>query len=327
MLHLTIVVPDGQNNLSSMIGSFKVFNKANEYWEGLGKKAIFKVQLAGLSQRVELYDGLFVVQPHTHISAITKTNLIIIPALNHNYINSLKLNTVLIDWLKQQYLGGAEIASICTGAFMLAATGLLDGKNCSTHWIAASQFKGMFPKVHLQTEQLITDEQGIYTNGGAFSFLNLLLYLVEKYYDRKTAIYCSKILQVDIDRHSQSPFTIFTGQKGHDDPVVKKAQALIEGHPQQLFSAAELAERFSVSRRNFDRRFIKATGNTPAEYLQRVRVEVAKKELENGAKNITEVMYAVGYADQKAFRQAFKKITGLSPLEYRSRYHKDASVL
>jgi transcriptional regulator GlxA family with amidase domain len=275
---------------------------------------------------VEFYNGLFSVNPHTHISAIRKTNLIIIPSLNHNYEKAVKGNQQLTDWIEQQYKAGAEIASICTGAFILASTGLLDGKTCSTHWSVADHFRNMFPKVKLQADKLITDENGICTNGGAYSFLNLIIYLVEKYYDRQTAIFCSKVFQIEMDRQSQSAFTIFTGQKMHGDDMVKQAQLYIESHPYERISVEELSSRFAAGRRNFDRRFIKATGNTPVEYAQRVKIESAKKMLETSRKTINEVMYDVGYSDVKAFREVFRKITGMSPLEYRGRYNKEAAA-
>jgi transcriptional regulator GlxA family with amidase domain len=279
---------------------------------------------------VEFYDGLFAVTPHTNISAITKTHLIIIPSLNYNYQKTVKENPAnagLIDWIEKQYKDGAEIASICTGAFLLASSGLLDGKTCSTHWAVADNFRIMFPKVNLQTDKLITDENGIYTNGGAYSFLNLLIYLVEKYYDRQTAIFCSKVFQIEMDRQSQSAFTIFTGQKLHGDEMVKKAQAYIESKLDEKISVEHLSSKFAVGRRNFDRRFIKATGNTPVEYSQRVKIESAKKAFETSRKTINEVMYEVGYSDVKAFREVFRKITGMSPLEYRARYNKEAVLV
>jgi len=184
----------------------------------------------------------------------------------------------------------------------------------------------MFPEVNLQTDKLITDENGIYTNGGAFSFLNLVIYLIEKYFDRQTAIYCAKVFQIEIDRQSQSAFTIFTGQKQHSDEIVKKAQAYIETNFQEKISFEYLSSAFAVGRRNFDRRFIKATGNTPLEYSQRVKIESAKKALETSRKTVNEVMYEVGYSDVKAFREVFRKITGMSPLEYRNKYNKEALV-
>jgi len=326
MKHLTILVPDGENNLSSIVGSYKIFTRANGYWKETHGRDLFKIELAGISKKVEFYDGLFTVTPHTRVSAINKTDLVIIPSLNHNYQKAVKGNQELIDWIEKQYKNGAQIASICTGAFLLASSGLLDGRICSTHWSAAENLKMMFPQVNVQTDKLITDENGIYTNGGAYSFLNLLIYLVEKYFDPQTAIFCSKVYQIEIDRQSQSEFTIFRGQKLHGDEVVKKAQAYIEANLDEKISVEDLSSKFAVGRRNFDRRFIKATGNTPLEYSQRVKVESAKKAFETTRKTINEVMYDVGYSDVKAFREVFRKITGMSPLEYRSKYNKEAMV-
>lgn len=326
MKHLTIIVPDGQNNLSSIVGAYKIFSRANARWKENGRNELFAIQLAGISREVEFYDGLFTVKPHTSISAITKTNLIIIPSLNHNYHNAVAGNRALIDWIGKQYKKGAEVASICTGAFMLASSGLLDGKTCSTHWAVAEDFRKMFPEVDLQPDKLLTDENGIYTNGGAYSFLNLMIYLVEKYYDRQTAIYCSKVFQIEIDRNRQSVYTIFRGQKLHGDEMVKKAQAYIESKPHEKISVEQLSSRFSVGRRTFDRRFVKATGNTPLEYAQRVKIESAKRAFETSRKTVNEVMYDVGYSDAKAFREVFRKVTGISPLQYRNKYNKEAIV-
>jgi len=331
MKHLTIIVPDGQSNLStvaSIVGAYEIFAGANAYWRKAGKKELFTIQLAGVSKKVKYNEGLVSVQPEVNISNITNTNLIIIPpSLIRSYNNAVKGNRLLIDWVEQQYIKGAEIASICSGAFMLASSGLLNGKTCSTHWAHADKFRSLFPDVDLKEEKLITDEYGIYTNGGGYSFLNLIIYLVEKYYDRQTAIYCSKIFQIEIDRQSQSAFAIFSGQKLHGDEVVQKAQTYIENNLHEKISVEHLCTRFGVGRRHFDRRFIKATGNTPVEYSQRVKIESAKKALETTRKNVNEVMYEVGYSDVKAFRDVFKKITGMSPLEYRSKYNKDAVTL
>lgn len=326
MKHITILVPDGPNNLSSIIGSYKILSRANAYWQESGHEVMFKIELAGISEEVNYYDGLFSVKPHKHISAVGHTNLVIIPSLNHNYDKAIEGNQMLTNWIVKQYQQGAEIASMCTGAFLLAATGLLDGKSCSTHWVVADNFRTRFPKVNLKTDQLITDENGIYTNGGAYSFLNLLLYLIEKNFDRQTAIYCAKVFQIEMDRHSQSSFIIFKGQKLHSDEMIKEAQSYLENNLNQKIAVEDLSARFAVGRRNFDRRFIKATGNTPIEYLQRAKIESAKRAFETSRKTINEVMYEVGYADAKAFREVFRKITGISPLEYRNRYNRDLLV-
>lgn len=326
MKRLTILVPEGQGNLSSIVGTYKIFTRANAYWKQTGKKEPFKVELAGLVPEVDFYEGLFTVKPQVSVTDIDKTHLIVIPSLNHSYEQAVRGNQALIDWIAKQYKGGAEIASICTGAFLLASSGVLDGKSCSTHWSAADELQRKFPYIHVQPDKLITDEQGIYTNGGAYSFLNLVLYLIEKYYDRQTAIYCSKVFQVDMDRQSQSAFTIFKGQKSHGDEMVQRAQVYIENNLLEKITVEDLSSRFSVSRRNFDRRFIKATGNTPLEYAQRVKIERAKKAFETTRKTIHEVMYEVGYSDAKAFREVFRKVTGMSPVEYKGKYNREAVV-
>ena len=156
--------------------------------------------------------------------------------------------------------------------------------------------------------------------------MNLMLYLAEKIFDRQTAVFCSKVFQIDIERTTQSQFTIFHIQKGHGDELISKAQTYIEENIEEKISFEKLASMLAISRRNFDRRFVKATGNTPVEYLQRVKVEAAKKELEKGRKTIFEIMNDVGYVDDKAFREVFKKVTGLSPLEYRNKYNKEMMI-
>lgn len=330
MKRLTIIVPDSQtdlNTVSCIAGAYEIFSTADKYWRDRGNTGVFKTETAGISKKANFRQGFLEIVPQTHISAIPKTNLIIIPSsLIRSYEKAGKGNQMLINWIAKQYKEGAEVASMCTGAFMLASTGLLDGKNCSTHWSASEEFRYLFPRVKLRTENFITDEDGIYTNGGGYSFLNLLIYLVEKYYDRPTSIYCSKLFQIEIDRTSQLEFAIFTGQKLHNDEMVKKAQEYIEGNAQDKISFESLSSRLSVSRRNFDRRFVKATGITPFEYSQRVKIELAKKALETTRKAVNEVMFEVGYSDEKAFRETFRKITGISPLRYRKRYNKEASL-
>ncbi|MEP7106460.1 MAG: helix-turn-helix domain-containing protein [Ferruginibacter sp.] len=325
MKQVTIVVPKGKANLSSITGSFEILSRANAHWKKMGNKPMMEICIAGFVTELKLNAGFFSIHP-LNITGIKKPDLVIIPAVSYDD-NLIKENAALITWISEQYKTGAEIATICSGAFLLAATGLLDGKSCSTHWNLAADFRRLFPNIHLLPDKLITAEKGIFTNGGAYSFLNLVLFLVEKYFDRETAIYCSKIFQIDIDRTAQSPFFIFQTQKNHGDEMVCDAQTYIEENLSDKISFEELASKLATSRRNFDRRFIKATGNTPVEYLQRVKVEVAKKTLEKGRKSIFEVMHEVGYSDDKAFREVFKKITGLSPLDYRLKYNKEAVLV
>lgn len=319
MKHIVIVIPKGNLNLSSVTGSYEILSRANSYWQKMGKASRLDIRIASFEKELKLDAGYFSINP-TDIREIQKTDLVLVPSLSHDYDAILEDNRELITWISEHYRSGAEVATICTGAFLLAATGHLDGKSCSTHWNAAAGFRRLFPDIELHIDQLLTVEKGIYTNGGAYSFLNLILFLVEKDFDRETAIYCSKIFQIDIERNSQSPFFIFQTQKSHGDELIGKAQTYIEENVSEKVSFEALAFKLAISRRNFDRRFIRATGNTPVEYLQRVKIEVAKKALEKGRKNISEVMNEVGYSDDKAFREIFKRITGLSPIDYKARY-------
>ena len=321
MKHVTIIAPEGKLNLSSISGSFEILNTANARWSGTEKRGKMEICIAGFVKEVKLDAGFFSIYP-IDITRIEKTDLIIIPSVSYDN-HLIKDNASLINWIRDQYKEGAEIATMCSGAFLLAATGLLEGKSCSTHWNLADKFRRTFPNIDLQEDKLITADRGIYTNGGAYSFLHLMLFLVEKYFDRETAIYCSKIFQIDMDRTSQSPFFIFEMQKHHGDELVEHPQTYIEKNLSAKISFEELASKLTTSRRNFDRRFIKATGNTPVAYLQRVKVEVAKNSLEKGRKSIFEIMEEVGYSDEKAFREVFKKIAGMSPLVYKERVKKE----
>jgi transcriptional regulator GlxA family with amidase domain len=325
MKHLSIVIPEGDCSLVNIEGTHQIFSEINKFLMAQGRPALFNIQLVGLTRQPKLKKGFFSVHPDALIGEVEHTDLIIVPALQEaDMKGALEKNRDFIPWLIRHYERGASLASLCLGSFLLASTGLLDGKKCSTHWIAASDFQKMFPNVQVVPDRIITDEEGIYSSGGAYSALNLLLYLIEKYAGRDMAIVCSKIFQIEIDRNTQSAFMIFNPQKDHEDEPIKRAQEFIENNFQERISVDQLASMFALGRRNLERRFRKATSNSIVEYIQRVKIEAAKKSLEVSRENVNEVMYKVGYSDPKAFRTTFKKITGLSPLEYRSRYNKEA---
>jgi transcriptional regulator GlxA family with amidase domain len=325
--HVSIFVPAGDCVLSSVVGTYKVFNEVNKLAQIKypDSPLPFNFQLVGLTDETKLYDGAFSIKPHTTIDKITQTDLIIIPALAGNIPAEVKRNEAAVEWISRQYKNGAEIASLCTGAFLLAATGLMKGRKCATHWMAFEVFRMMYPEVEL-IKSVVHEDRGIYTNGGAYSFLNLLLYLVEKYVDRETAVYCSKVFEIEINRDSQASFSIFSGFKMHEDEAVLQAQQFIEKNYAERINVNDLAQHCTLSRRNFERRFRKATQYSPAEYIQYLKIEAARRQLENSRYHVNEVMYAVGYNDNKAFRNTFKKITGLSPLEYRNRFQAIGNI-
>jgi transcriptional regulator GlxA family with amidase domain len=325
MKHISILVPEGAL-LGNVEGPRQLFSCVNDYFASIGRAPMFKVQLVGISKETILNNGLYTINPDVLIKDLVKTDLIFVPAIEGDMGKAIALNKDFTPWIIKQYEAGAEIASLCVGAFLLASTGLLNGRKCATHWMFANDFRKMFPEVELVVDKIITDEYGIYSSGGAFSYLNLILYLIEKYVGRDMAVVCAKIFQIDIDRNSQSPFIIFKGQKDHEDEPIKKAQEFIENNFQDKISVDQLASMLAVGRRNLERRFKKATSNTVAEYIQRVKIEVAKMKLESSRENVNEVMYHVGYTDNKAFRSIFRRITGLSPVEYRNKYYREVPV-
>jgi len=323
MRHISILVPKGATALGCIEGPHKMFTGVNAVLADMRKKPAFEVQLVGITSEAQKYDGAFAVQPDATIDEIEETDLIIIPAVNGDFDKVLEDNKDFLPWIRQQYKGGAEIASLCVGAFILAGTGLLKDRNCTTHWRSANEFRLMFPDVLLVEDRILTDEHGIYTSGGANSFWNLMLHILEKYIDRDMAVFFSKYFAIEIDRHSQSPFIMFKGQKQHEDEPIKKAQEFIEQNYQEKIMVDHLASFLCLGRRNLERRFKKATSNTVAEYIQRVKIEAAKISLESSRENVNEVMYKVGYSDPKAFRLTFKRITGLSPIQYRAKYNRE----
>ena len=322
MKHVSILVPESAV-LAAIDDPRHVFSMVNSFFEKAGKPPIFNIKLVGLSKEIKLHNSSFSVHTDLLSEEVKKTDLIFIPAFVGDLKTAIETNKDLIPWIIEQHRQGAEVASLCVGAFLLAKTGLLKDKQCSTHWRAAEQFREMFPEINLVTDRIITEEGGIYTSGGATSYWNLLLYLVEKYTDRETAILTAKIFAIDIERHSQSQFTIFNNQTNHTDEPVKKAQKFIENNFQNRITVDQLSLMFAVGRRSFERRFKRATNNTVTEYIQRVKIEAAKKSFETSRKNIYEVMYDVGYSDTKAFRGTFKKITGKTPIDYRNKYNKE----
>ncbi|HEX8376598.1 MAG TPA: helix-turn-helix domain-containing protein [Pedobacter sp.] len=325
MKQISILVPF-EAVPSTIVDPRYIFTTVNQFLVNAGKEPAFEIKLVGLVKQVSLNNGAFAVNSDVLIGEIKKTDLIIIPALSGDMQSAIELNAEFIPWIVNQYKSGAEVASFCLGAFLLASTGLLNGKSCSTHWFSANEFRAMFPEVSMTEGSIITEVEGLYSSGGATSYMNLMLHLIEKYAGRELSIMAAKFFAIEIDRKSQSPFVMFNGQKKHEDEPIKLAQEFIEQHYTDKLSVDLLADKFAIGRRHFERRFKKATSNSPAEYIQRVKIEAAKKQLENTSMNINEVMYEVGYTDTKAFRMAFRKITGMSPIEYKQKYNRQAAA-
>ena len=319
MKHISILAL-GDATMSCIDSAYQIMNRVNDFQRYQGKAPFYDVEIIGLEKNTQLNGGLYNINVNRTITEVKKTDIIIVPLTCGDFSITFQKNAGYADWLTAQYNHGAQIVSLCVGSFFLASTGLLNGRKCAIHWAAKNEFTAMFPQVTVIDDTIITDENGIYTCGGGFSYLNLLLYIIEKHLGREMSVLASKMFEIDIERKSQHPFMIFMGQKRHNDKGILEAQTLIENNPTKIFTVTELCSKVGIGRRTFERRFKKCTGNSVTEYLQRVKVEFTKKQLEADKKTINEIIYEVGYNDVDAFRRVFKKHTDLSPADYRKKY-------
>lgn len=319
MKHISILALEDAT-MTSIDSSQQLLNRVNDFLKYQGKNAFYTVEIVGVERNVQLNHGLYSISVNRIIEDVKKTDVIVIPLLCGDFSKAIQANQKYCDWVISHYHSGAEIVCLCVGSFFLASTGLLENKNCAIHWAAKNEFKAMFPEVNLIDDKIITDESGIYTCAGGYSYLNLLLYIIEKHLGREMSILASKMFEIDIERKSQNPFIIFIGQKKHADKEVLYAQEFIEKNPTEIFTVEEICSKTGVGRRTFERRFRKCTGNSIAEYIQRVKVEFVKKQLESDRKNINEIIYEIGYNNIDAFRKVFKRYTDLSPIDYRKKF-------
>lgn len=312
--------------LSSASGVMDLLIGTNRVLQAAGEPPAFEISLVSEKIRnIQLNVPAQFVSCKT-LDEVADTDLILAPAFNGSPDMVLKKNEALIKWLRSMHDSGTEVASLCLGSYFLAEAGLLSGKCCTSHWMAIADMRERYPDVTLLGDVVMTDQEGIYTSGGAFSSLNLILYLIEKFCGRDISIQISKMFAIDMDRVSQAHFTVFQGQRRHEDEEILRAQSYIEQNYHTQISIEQIAEITNMSKRNFIRRFKSATQNTPLEYLQRVKIESAKKALERNTQNIGTLMYDVGYNDLKTFRSVFKRVTGLTPQEYRRKYSRSAQI-
>lgn len=311
-------------SLWSLIGSYEIFQKtcriAEIYSDKFSMKQDCKLITVSTTsdKRIQCSYGNFFEVDIT-IDAIERPDILVIPGFDRD-VAAILSDTEMITKIRDFYNRGTDIATVCTGSFILAATGLLDNKTATTHWVYSREFASRFPKTELVVDRMLIDHDRICMSGGASSFQNLMIYLIEKYISKELAVFMSKILLIDNDRFLQSPYTIFNGQKTHGDEPVLLAQQTIEKRVDEFISIDELAKITNMSKRNFLRRFKQATGDTPFVYMQRTKIEAAKALMEDSHNHLTDIAMQTGYDDFSSFRKTFKKHTGLSPQEYRKRY-------
>ena len=324
MVHITCLALDGCL-FSGTVGLMDAFGIANLWHrarEGEGVGSLFELDIVTIDGRPASAYGGIQVQPHRPIGEVDHTDVILIPPLLPNISPPPEGIEAVLAWLIHHHQEETLIGALCTGTFTLAATGLLDGRCATTNWQYARMFQRRFPLVRLQAEKVMTEDGGLICTGAATSFFQLALYLIECFGSEDLARSCAKALLVDPNRWSQAPYALQDHPRDHGDEAILKAQLLMEKRYPQTMAIDEIAQAVGISPRHFKRRFKQAIGETPLGYLQRVRIEAAKKKLERSRAPVSEITWQVGYADISSFCRLFKKTTGLSPRDYRERFSR-----
>jgi len=305
---------------TTVAGPLDIFSQAGSLWNQFCERnpeAPFRVRLASEDGApIACLNGLR-LSADAALADIDRADLVIVTAAN--VADRAAWQARIAPALRRLHDGGAQVASICTGAFVLAEAGLLDGRAATTHWAFVPMFRSAYPQVDLRPERMLTHDGDILCSGGINAYAELCLYLVEHWCGHRTAEHLARALVLDGWRERQTPYAMFDFQKKHGDDAVLRAQRHMEERLAEPLNVAALAEVACMSERNFKRRFKKATGDTPNEYLQRLRVEGAKRLLERGGDGIDLVAERVGYRDVAHFRDVFRQIAGMTPADYRRR--------
>lgn len=321
-MRVTILVP-GFGYPSPVIGPLEVFNSAGVLWNklrGEDVSAPFEVITASEDGKPVRFDGGITIQPDRAISHVRKTDLVFIPSIGLELEPVLARNPKMLRFIRRQGDKGTHIAGVCTGVAMMAETGLLDGRQATTHWALAEQCRKRYPAVEWKPELFITESDNLFCGGGVYASLDISLYLVERFAGYEIAKGCGRALLIDSPRTWQASFSVPLVNQQHHDEKILQAQDYLQQYFTAQFTMDELAQRIGMSTRNFTRRFKQATGEAPLSYLHKLRINCAKQLLETDFKSVQQVCYEVGYEDIPFFRNIFKRYTGLTPGEYRQRF-------
>ncbi|MFV1871939.1 MAG: GlxA family transcriptional regulator [Oleiphilus sp.] len=325
MRHVTIIGFDyafasaitGMSDLLSSVGV--TWN----YIHGETSNKQFDVCIATVDGKdVKCANGL-TISAHHSIAEINQTDLLIIPTIAGDIHQTLSLNKKVLPWLVKMHEQGADIVSNCTGAFLLAESGLLNYKKATTHWGFVDEFKRRYPLVDLQAEQMITTDGAIFCSGGGMAWFDMALYLIERYCGYDIAKASSKSYVIDMGRGSQAAYSSIPGKRYHQDERILDLQDWLDGHFNQALTIEDLASQAKLTERTLKRRFKEATGESPIQYIQHLRIEAAKKRLENSKSSVEEITHQVGYENFASFIRLFKRFTKMTPSAYRARFARN----
>ncbi|HEY3389347.1 MAG TPA: helix-turn-helix domain-containing protein [Prolixibacteraceae bacterium] len=320
MKNVGLIIPHDYK-LLSIAAILDVFETVNSIYAESHRELPIGINIIQTPEQIEKNCDSFHGYPVKSITSGFVADIVLIPSFTTaNIKDTIAKNQRYIPWIQQQYGAGAEIASFCTGAFLFGATGLLNGKLATTHVDACNALASSFPLVLVKPDQTVTADGRCYTSGGSTSTFHLLILLVQKYCGNDVAIRIAKIFAIDLDRYTQSYFSTFRPNYTHNDDLVMRVQREIETNYVDINTIDDVIKDLPASRRNIVRRFKKVTGIPPIEYLQHIRIETAKRQLEQTNHTISEIISDTGYTDPKSFRKTFHKLVGMKPVEYRDKF-------
>lgn len=323
MIDVTVVLLDEGLPTTSIV-PIEIFSYAGVLWRMLQGQApgqpLFSVNAVSIDGHAPRNQLPIVVQPSGAIHDVERTDLIVVPTAGLDLTQVCARNAPLVPWLRQWRGRGAAIAGICTGVSLLAEAGLLEGRPATTHWAIVAACRQRYPGVRWQPERFITESDGLYCSGGLYASIDMSIYLVEKYFGHEVAVQTSRSLLVETPRTWQAIYSAEPPPRVHGDERVGKVQRWLYVHFREDVKFDALAADVGMSARTFNRHFKAATGETPMEYLHRLRVNAAKHLLEAERKTVQEVSVGVGYEDAAYFRSLFKRYTGIAPQAYRERF-------
>ena len=308
--------------ISSIVGLMDIFRQAGSLLQdehsGSKEKKIH-VKLASVDGKPILCQNNIHLNVHCAVKDIQDADIFIITSI-HNVENALPGNRKMIDWLKKQHRKGTILISICTGAFLLAETGLLNGKEATTHWSLAGIFQERYPAITIKPEKLIINHNNIYCAAGSGSATDLAYYLLENYLGHSLAARTAKFFLHDFRRVSQYAYTIYETKTDHNDTQINTVQKWINKNLHEPITISQLSDIACMTQRTFERRFKKAISDSPQVYIQRLKVERAKQQLETTDLSFEEIAYNLGYKNSGSFRKIFMKWVALLPSEYKVRF-------
>jgi transcriptional regulator GlxA family with amidase domain len=321
MIKITFLAVEGclSSSISNLIDAFTIANLWHKYLSGKDVP-LFAAEVVALEGKPIISSGCMQITPHSSLTDSANSDYLIIPAFVPVPESCQMQDPQILDYLCHQHSSGTTLAAVCTGSFLLAETGLLNGKTATTNWQFSKKFSHRYPEVNLEINSILTEENNLICTGAATAIMNLALKIIKKEGSGKLASVCAKALLIDPNRNSQAPYSIYIQSESHKDVEILKAEQYMREHLNSDIGIDEVAQFVCISSRHFKRRFKNATGDSPLNYLQKLRIEEAKNRLENTLDSISEITRRVGYGDDSTFRRLFKRHTSLSPREYRDKF-------